>query len=101
MRLRQVLIGVSAAVLVVSFMLAVFVKPVFAELSIGAGVILIGLLFEARRYLGRVTDPTSGGWQLTEEKFIDPATGHLMQVRFNPQTGERDYVDLGPSPTAP
>ena len=72
MRLRQVLIGLSAAVLVVSFALAVFVKPAFAELSIGSGVILIGLLFEARRYLGRVSD-----------------------------LGEQDDVDRGSGPTAP
>lgn len=101
MRLRQSLIGAATTVLVVSFLLAVFVKPVFVELSIGAGIVLLGLLFEARRYLSRLSDPDSSRWQLTDEKFIDPTTGHLMQVRFDPQSGERDYVDLGPAPNSP
>ncbi|MGH7032883.1 MAG: hypothetical protein ACREFL_04050 [Stellaceae bacterium] len=32
------------------------------------------------------------------ERFIDPATGKLVQVYVKPATGERVYVDLGAAP---
>ena len=37
--------------------------------------------------------PASSGWQLTDEKFVDPETGKLVTVWFDPGTGERRYVD--------
>ena len=32
-----------------------------------------------------------GGW--TGECFVDPTGGRLIEVRHNPETGERDYVE--------
>jgi hypothetical protein len=62
--------------------------------SIGPGIfgllILVGTLLE-RRY--RSTKNAAGtGWQSTGERFIDPTSGKLTEVRYNPQTGERAYV---------
>ena len=37
--------------------------------------------------------PAASGWQLTDEKFVDPETGKLVSVWFDPGTGERRYVD--------
>ncbi|HTD36140.1 MAG TPA: hypothetical protein VK669_01405 [Candidatus Limnocylindrales bacterium] len=51
-------------------------------------VLVIGLLFE-RRYRGHVTE--TGHWEKTGERFIDPASGKLVEVRYDPRTGERDY----------
>ncbi|HEY9287917.1 MAG TPA: hypothetical protein VIT43_07840 [Candidatus Dormibacteraeota bacterium] len=53
-------------------------------------VVLAALLFERGRYRPTVTQ--SGDWQETEERFVDPSTGQLMKVRYNPRTGVRDYV---------
>ena len=39
--------------------------------------------------------PLSAGWRPTGEKFIDPASGKLVEVWFDPATGERKYVDVG------
>jgi hypothetical protein len=58
------------------------------------GVILIaGLLFERHRYKPPV-DRATGDWQPTGERFIDPASGQVLEVRYNAKTGERDYVPV-------
>lgn len=47
------------------------------------------------RLVGR---PRSGNWRATGEKFVDPETGELVTVWFDPTTGERRYVaDQGQS----
>ncbi|HEX8726339.1 MAG TPA: hypothetical protein VF737_13210 [Gemmatimonadaceae bacterium] len=30
-------------------------------------------------------------WQPTGERFVDPASGKLVDVYFDPETGEREY----------
>ena len=58
-----------------------------------AGVaLLLGTLFEGR-YRPRVRS-SAGGWEPTGEKFIDPGTGKLVDVVYNPETGEREYRDI-------
>lgn len=55
------------------------------------GFILVGAMFlERKRYRARV-DRTQGYWQPTGERFVDPTTRRLMEVFYNPTTGERDY----------
>lgn len=62
-------------------------------LVVGAGLAL-ALLFERRGYRPRVSR-SIGHWEETSERFVDPVSGHLIEVRYNPETGERDYVDTG------
>jgi hypothetical protein len=62
----------------------------------GCGLIAV-LVFERRRYQPRV-NRSRGRWQVTDERFVDPTTGHMMEVRFNPDTGERDYIDITETP---
>jgi hypothetical protein len=59
-------------------------------------VVIAALLFERGRY--RPIGTESGPWQDTDERFVDPTTGTLMKVRYNPRTGARDYVPLKPPP---
>ncbi len=99
MRFRMALVGIVAAGLVASLLLTVFATRLFIQGVVSCAVVLAGLLFEARRYGERFLGPRQ--WQLTDEKFIDPTTGHLMQVRYDPGTGDREYIDLGPSSTSP
>ncbi len=101
MTLRRAVQAVVAVALVAGLLLSVFVSLYFVQLTLGAAVVLAGLLFEAGRYQSRHAERPGRQWQLTDEKFIDPASGHLMQVRFDPKTGERDYLDLGPAPSSP
>jgi hypothetical protein len=46
--------------------------------------------FVERRYRGAKS--AAATWPDTGERFIDPTTGRLTQVRYNPQTGERAYL---------
>ena len=58
----------------------------------------LGVTLEARRYRGRAGP---GRWQPTSERFVDPSTGRLTEVQYDPSTGERRYVDVGPGPSEP
>ncbi len=91
----RVAVGVAAAIALVVGLLLAFANLVFLELAAAGAIILAGVLFEARRYRHRTTGQQRR-WQDTDERFVDPTTGHLMMVRFDPESGERDYVDLGP-----
>jgi hypothetical protein len=57
------------------------------------GAILAGsVLVERWRYRPLADDPPGGDWQATQELFVDPESGRLVTVFFNPATGERRYV---------
>ncbi len=63
-------------------------------LALQALVVLLAVRFERGRY-----QPTPRGtrWTRTAERFQDPTTGRWVAVEYDPQTGERRYVDI-PSP---
>lgn len=42
--------------------------------------------------------PLGGKWRATDERFVDPETGRLVTVWFNPASGERRYVEEGTPP---
>lgn len=94
--LRRFLIAVGILDLVVAGVLLFVVQaPVILVFYLAAsGVVIAGaILFERRGYHPRV-ERARGKWQPTGERFVDPTTGKMMEVRFNPETGERDYVEL-------
>jgi hypothetical protein len=93
--LRRFLIAYGILALVMAaVLLFVAQAPIILALYLGASGVLIagGILIERRGYRPRV-DRTRGRWQATGERFMDPTTGKLMEVRYNPETGERDYVE--------
>lgn len=53
-------------------------------------VLLLAVLFERWRY-ARHAETGSGEWKETDERFVDPESGRLMQVFYQPATGERRY----------
>ncbi len=55
--------------------------------------IVAAIVFERSRYHPRI-NRLSGSWQATGERFVDPTTGCMMEVRYNPDTGERDYREI-------
>ncbi len=61
-------------------------------LLINAMVVAVGVLFEIKRYTSK--SKTTEAWQPTNEKFIDPTTGKLMEVHYNSKTGERSYREV-------
>jgi hypothetical protein len=66
--------------------------PPAALLALWAAVLLVGLLIERWRYKRLSTVPPGSDWQRTDERFVDPETGKLVTVYFQPTTGERRYI---------
>jgi hypothetical protein len=61
-------------------------------LAVWGAILAGGVLVERWRYQ-RLTDNRPGrDWHATPERFVDPETGRLVTVFFNPATGERRYV---------
>lgn len=94
--LRKAILGYGVLAIVAGILLlaAGIGVGIVIYLLIQGIVVLAALLFERGRYQPRITE--SGDWQETEERFVDPSTGQLMKVRYNPRTGARDYVPADP-----
>lgn len=92
---RALIIYGVVAVAVGLVLLAVGVGPAIVFYVLGNGVVILAaLLFERSRY--RPSRPAGARWEPTGERFVDPTTGHQVEVRYDRKTGTRDYVDLGP-----
>ena len=91
--------GVLAIIGAVALALAGIVAGLVFYLFVNGAVVLAAVLFERGRYRPAVTP--GGSWQETGERFVDPTTGQLMKVRYNPQTGARDYVPMTPRADPP
>ena len=61
------------------------------DLAVG-GVVIAALVFERWRYTLQI-DRAYGRWEATGERFVGPTSGRLVEVRYNRDTGQRDYVD--------
>jgi hypothetical protein len=72
--------------------------PASLELAIFGVLILIGTFLEGRYRSSRAGGAT---WQPTGERFVDPSTGALTEVTYNPQTGERSYETPANAPEFP
>ncbi|MGH8292030.1 MAG: hypothetical protein ACRESA_01000 [Gammaproteobacteria bacterium] len=89
--LRRFVIALGVAGLVaaiVCLLLRLYVPAIY--LFIEGGILIIAVLFEPWRYLPKV-NRNKGHWQATGERFVDPTSGKLVEVFYNPETGERDY----------
>jgi hypothetical protein len=65
----------------------------------GLGVILaVGGVWERVNYKRVLPRAPGRGFVATPERFVDPASGRMVQVHVKPETGERVYVDTGPAP---
>jgi hypothetical protein len=89
--LRTLVISIGVAlILATAWMTLISHTPWQAsiQLAIFGVLILVGTFLE-----GRYRSNRSGGasWQPTGERFVDPSTGALTEVTYNPQTGERSY----------
>ena len=95
--LRWVLIayGVLCLIGAVILLAAHVTTALVLYLAINGLLIAGGILFERSGYRSQV-NRTQGNWQPTGERFNDPTTGQVMQVYYNPQTGERDYRESDP-----
>jgi hypothetical protein len=94
--LRRILIAAGVAALLAAFIcMLTGVWELAAYLFVVGIALAVGIPLERWRYIassGR-NRACRGDWQLTGERFVDPGSGRLLDVYYNPQTGERDYRD--------
>jgi hypothetical protein len=93
--LRMVILAAGVAFLAGAVVLYVLDGPLIGVVYLGAsGALMVaGILFARGRYRTGV-DRSHDRWQSTGERFVDPTSGRLMEVRYDPETGERDYVEV-------
>ena len=77
------LIGACICVIVEAYVAALY-------LFIEGLALTLGILLERWRYV-RSVNRDKGQWQSTGERFVDPTSDKLVEVYYNPETGERDY----------
>ncbi|RUL78202.1 hypothetical protein [Dyella choica] len=80
------LVGAGIAVLT-GVMVALLPQLIFGGL-----LLVVGLAIERWRYKPLLRGGPDPRWEDTGERFIDPASGQLTAVYFDPQRGERHYV---------
>jgi hypothetical protein len=90
--LRRLLIAYGVLCLIGALVLLVLHVTVVLViyLAINGLIITAGIFLERSSYRSKA-DTTQGKWQSTGERFNDPTSGKLIEVYYNPQTGERDY----------
>ena len=72
-----------------------YLWPLASQWFVIGAIVIVAVLFEGSRYRPLV-DRSAAGWESTGERFVDPTSGKLVEVRFNPTSGERDYVEVTP-----
>lgn len=94
--LRVVLGTIGVAALAGAVVTLFFGGPLAIILwLLGIGLVLgVGVIFERVHYK-RLSPRAPPGYIATEERFVDPTTGRMVQVHIKPDTGERLYVDIG------
>lgn len=65
------------------------------QLLFGGLLLVVGLAIERWRYKPLLQTGPAPGWKDTGERFVDPGSGQLTAVYFDPQRGERHYVVVG------
>lgn len=61
-----------------------------------AALIALGTVFDAG-YLAKRRS-ARGAWQLTAEREVDHQSGQILEVWYDPVTGERRYLPTGERP---
>lgn len=76
---------------VIAAVTGVFVM-LLPQLLFGGVLLVVGLAIERWRYKPLLRTGPDPRWKDTGERFIDPGSGQLTAVYFDPQLGERHYV---------
>lgn len=86
------LLLIAAIALLVGGTLALFLP----QLVIGGLFLIVGLAIERWRYKPVSANRPDPRWTDTGERFVDPETGLMTAVYFDPASGERHYLAAKP-----
>ncbi len=92
--LPLVLYALGAALLVgagVAALSGLFVALV-PQLLLAGLLLILGLAIERWRYKPLIETGPDPAWTDTGERFVDPASGQLTAVYFDPRDGARHYL---------
>ncbi|MCM0080579.1 hypothetical protein L4X63_03145 [Geomonas sp. Red32] len=89
--LRTALLLFGSGVLIAGLVMFLLGKCAYPPFLIWGSIIVIAVLFERWRYQ-RELHGQERHWQPTGEKFEDPETGAIVEVQYDPASGERRYV---------
>lgn len=88
--LRAFVLLLSIALLAAGAWLSIIGAHVVWPLLIWGAILFLGTVFERWRYRPNASRE-GGDWIATDERFVDPESGQLMQVYYQASTGERRY----------
>lgn len=89
------LLLIAAVALLIGGTLALFLPQLF----IGGLFLILALAIERWRYKPVSNARPDPRWSDTGERFVDPETGLLTAVYFDPAKGERHYLAAPPGST--
>jgi hypothetical protein len=64
------------------------------QILLFGAIFVLGTLFERWRYNNK-NAAADADWQVTTERFVDPESGKVMEVLYDPRSGERRYRETG------
>ena len=88
--LRTVVAAIGGLMLCAGIVLSAVPPHSGWGLLVFGALVLLSLVFEGR-YRSGVAARAGSRFEPTGEKFIDPGTGRLMEVYYDPVTGAREY----------
>lgn len=95
--LKQVLLIIGVLMLVsAAICAAIGFYPVLPHLLLGGLMLTAGIVYERWRYKAAQSVAPDPHWQATGERFVDPESGKLTEVWFDPRDGERHYLRVPP-----
>ncbi len=99
--LRVAVFGVGCLLLLGALIAALYgAVPLSFALLIFGVLCAGGVAFERWRYGATHSIRPGAGWESTGERFIDPESGRLVEVYYEPATGKRRYLTVGPDKRA-
>ncbi len=96
--LRSAVLAIAVVLAVGGLGLRLAGHPSATPIAVWGSVLALAVLIERWRYRPKRGAPAGAGpheWTRTDERFVDPETGELMEVFYDARTGEREYRATG------
>ena len=93
--LRKSLLAIGVLLLLAAaFCAAIGFYPILPHLLVLGLMLTAGIVWERWQYKQTQTAKPDPNWTTTGERFVDPGSGVLTEVYYDPRNGERHYVRM-------